>query len=113
VVLVLNKDMTDFNFKITDKNGKVVENLNFDDFDAVADYMLEAADKWYSGLQDPETIMSLERKENGNVVFKDESSFGGTDIGPGDEGDFDSDIEAIRQAFGASELPRAEDIEDS
>jgi len=105
--------MTDFNFKIVGKDGKVIEDLSFDDFDAVADYMLDAADKWYAGLEDPNSVMSLERKENGAVVFKDESSFGGIDVGPGTEAEFDRDVEEIRQTLRASELPRIENLEDS
>jgi hypothetical protein len=68
--------MTEFGFKIVDKNGNLVEDKIFEDFDSVADYMLDAADKWYSGLQDPDDTMSLQRRENGTVVFEDTSSFG-------------------------------------
>jgi len=67
--------MTEFGFKIVGKDGKVIENLSFENFDAVADYMLDAADKWYSGLQDPSDTMVFERKEDGKVVFEDRSSF--------------------------------------
>lgn len=68
--------MTEFGFKIVDKNGNLVEDKIFEDFDSVADYMLDAADKWYSGLQDSDDTMSLQRRENGTVVFEDTSSFG-------------------------------------
>lgn len=34
--------MTEFGYKIVDKNGKVVEDKTFEDFDSVADYMLDA-----------------------------------------------------------------------
>jgi hypothetical protein len=105
--------MTDLNFKIVGKDGKVIENLSFDDFDAVADYMLDAADKWYAGLEDAGSTMSLERRENGEVVFKDESSFGGLEIGPGTEAELDGDIETLRQVIGASELSGNKNIEDS
>lgn len=67
--------MTEFGFKIVGKDGKVIENLSFENFDAVADYMLDAADKWYAGLQDPSDTMVFERKEDGKVVFEDRSSF--------------------------------------
>jgi len=67
--------MTEFGFKIVGKDGKVIENLSFDNFDSVADYMLDAADKWYAGLQDPSDTMVFERKEDGQVVFEDRSSF--------------------------------------
>ena len=45
--------MSEFKFNIVGKDGKIIEDLMFDDIDSVADYMLDAADKWYSGLQDP------------------------------------------------------------
>jgi hypothetical protein len=61
--------MTEFKFNIVGKDGKVIEDLMFDNFDAVADYMLDAADKWYSGLEDPESQMVLSRIEDGKVVY--------------------------------------------
>jgi hypothetical protein len=67
--------MTEFGFKILGKDGKIIEDISFENFDAVADYMLDAADKWYSGLQDPSDTMLIERKEDGQVVFEDRSSF--------------------------------------
>jgi hypothetical protein len=68
--------MTEFGYKIIDKNGNLIEDKLFEDFDSVADYMLDAADKWYSGLQDSTDVMSLQRRENGTVVFEDTNSFG-------------------------------------
>jgi hypothetical protein len=105
--------MTDFNFKIVGKDGKVIEDLSFNDFDAVADYMLDAADKWYAGLEDSGSTMSIERRESGEVVFKDESSFGGSEIGPGTETELDRDIEELRQTLGTSGLSGEENIEAS
>jgi hypothetical protein len=67
--------MTEFGFKILGKDGKIIEDISFENFDAVADYMLDAADKWYAGLQDPSDTMLIERKEDGQVVFEDRSSF--------------------------------------
>ena len=78
--------MSEFKFNIVGKDGKVIEDLMFDDMDSVADYMLEAADKWYSGLQDPGDNIVIERIEDGKVVFEDKSSFGGNDYGYGSEG---------------------------
>jgi hypothetical protein len=62
--------------------------------DSVADYMLEAADKWYSGLQDPGDNIVIERIEDGKVVFEDKSSFGGNDYGYGSEGQRTETIDA-------------------
>ena len=79
--------MSEFKFNIVGKDGKIIEDLMFDDIDAVADYMLDAADKWYAGLQDPGDNIVIERIEDGKVVFEDKSSFGGDDYGRGVEGE--------------------------
>ena len=107
--------MTDFNFKIVGKDGKVIEDLSFEDFDEIADYMLDAADKWYDGLQDPGTTMSFERREDGHVVFSDKSSFGGEDVTDvyDDGSEVERDMETLRKFLGASELSGSEDGEDS
>ena len=78
--------MSEFKFNIVGKDGKIIEDLMFDDIDSVADYMLDAADKWYAGLQDPGDNIIIERIEDGKVVFEDKSSFGGDDYGYGPEG---------------------------
>ena len=79
--------MSEFKFNIVGKDGKIIEDLMFDDIDSVADYMLDAADKWYAGLQDPGDNIVIERIEDGKVVFEDKSSFGGDDYGRGVEGE--------------------------
>ena len=79
--------MSEFKFNIVGKDGKVIEDLTFDDIDSVADYMLDAADKWYAGLQDPGDNIIIERIEDGKVVFEDKSSFGGDDYGRRVEGE--------------------------
>ena len=89
-----NKKRSEFKFNIVGKDGKVVEDLMFDDIDSVADYMLDAADKWYSGLQDPGDNIVIERIEDGKVVFEDKSSFGGNDYGYGSEGERTETIDA-------------------
>jgi hypothetical protein len=108
--------MSEFKFNIVGKDGKVIEDLRFDDIDAVADYMLDAADKWYSGLQDPGDNIIIERIEDGKVVFEDKSSFGGDDYGyygPTTEAELDRDLEAARQ-FIVSDREVGEEIgEDS
>jgi hypothetical protein len=106
--------MTEFGFKIVGKDGKVVEDVTFNDFDAVADYMLEAADKWYAGLQDPGDIMTLERKEDGEVIYSDTSSFGGEDAGLFNNGsEINGDTEYSGEFFESSGLPRITNGEDS
>ena len=85
--------MSEFKFNIVGKDGKIIEDLMFDDIDSVADYMLDAADKWYAGLQDPGDNITIERIEDGKVVFEDKSSFGGN-YGYGVEGECTDLIEA-------------------
>lgn len=94
--------MTEFGFKIVGKDGNVIEDKIFEDFDAVADYMLDAADKWYAGLQDPGDIMTLQRRENGTVVFEDTSSFGIEDDALRDDGSKDSEAIDINATTGGT-----------
>lgn len=107
--------MTEFGFKIVGKDGKVIEDLNFDNMDAVADYMLDAADRWYSGLQDPGDNIVIERIEDGKVVFEDTSSFGGEDYGygPTTEAELDRDIETARRFISENREGGEEVSEDS
>lgn len=70
-----------FDFKIVDKNGKIVEDVSFKDYDQLADYMLGVADQWYQGLRDPQDSYSLtQTDENGDVRFEEEKIFGGSDV---------------------------------
>lgn len=101
--------MSEFEFKIVGKDGKVIEDLSFNDFDAVADYMLDAADKWYAGLQDPGDQIVFNRIEDGKVVYSDESSFGGSEIGA----EIERDIDDARGFLAENQLPRIENSEDT
>jgi hypothetical protein len=94
--------MTEFGFKIVDKNGKVVDDRVFEDFDSVADFMLDAADNWYTGLQDVGDTMSLQRRENGTVVFEDTSSFGIEDDTLRDNGSEDGKVVDVDSTAGGS-----------
>lgn len=67
------------NYTIVNKDGKVVEDLNFDDYDKLADHMLELADKWYEGVYDPDDSLEISAlNEKGEVIFKDKATFGET-----------------------------------
>ena len=105
--------MSEFEFKIVGKDGKVIEDLAFNDFDAVADYMLDAADKWYSGLQYPTDQIVLNRIEDGKVIYTNESSFGGIEVESGSEGELTGDIEETRRIFFENREDREEISEDS
>ena len=103
--------MTDLGINIVGKDGKIVENLKFSDYDEIADYMLDAADKWYDGLQDVDQQIVFNRSENGEIVYSDTSSFSG-DVDGFESGD-DGDIEVIGGDFEEVELFGSEDGEDS
>jgi hypothetical protein len=94
--------MTEFGFRIVDKNGKVVDDRVFEDFDSVADFMLDAADNWYNGLQNVGDTMSLQRRENGTVVFEDTSSFAIEDDVLRDNGAEDGKVVDVDSTTGGS-----------
>ena len=67
-------------FKIVDKDGKVVESQDFSDYDQLADYMLGVADKWYEGIYDPDQNITISSyNENGDVIYQDSVSFGASE----------------------------------
>jgi hypothetical protein len=66
------------NYKIVNKDGKVVEDLSFNDYDKLADHMLEMADKYYRGvLTTDDTISITTLDSTGNLVYEDTASFDG------------------------------------
>ena len=68
------------NYTIVDKNGNVVENVDFNDYDKLADHMLDMADKWYEGVYDPDDKLEISTfNESGEIVYKDTATFGDTD----------------------------------
>jgi hypothetical protein len=70
---------TNVNYTITDKNGNVVQNENFDDYDKLADHMLELADKWYSGVYSAGDSLEISTfDETGSLIYSDVATFGET-----------------------------------
>ena len=64
-------------YKIVDKNGNIVSDQMFDDYDNLADHMLELADKYYQGIYDENDSVSISTyDETGEVIFEDTASFG-------------------------------------
>ena len=63
-------------YRLVDKDGKVIEDKVFDDFDALADFMMEQADRYYQGLVDPDTTVEMTQFDNtGKVLYQDQASF--------------------------------------
>ena len=68
--------MEKINYTIVNKDGKVVEDLTFTDYDKLADHMLEMADKWYEGVYDPDDQLKISTfDENNNLIYSDTASF--------------------------------------
>lgn len=64
------------NYQIVDKNGKVVEDVSFDDYDKLADHMMDIADRYYAGvLNEGDSINISTYDETGTLIYKDTASF--------------------------------------
>jgi len=68
------------NYTIIDKDGKVVQNETFNDYDKLADHMLELAEKYYTGeFTEEDTIEISAFDKTGEMIYKDTATFGDTD----------------------------------
>ena len=76
-MITLLNDMEKVNFSIVDKEGKVKEDMTFNDFDTLADHMMDVASKWYEGLYDPDEGFEIKTfDENDNLVSTESRKFG-------------------------------------
>lgn len=63
-------------YRLIGKDGQVIDNKMFDDFDSLADFMMEQADKYYQGLVDPDTTVEMTTFDNtGKILYQDQASF--------------------------------------
>jgi len=89
--------MDKVNYTIINKDGKIVEDTTFQDYDKLADYMLEIADKWYEGVYNPDDQLKISTfDENDNLVYSDTASFEDT-----------SNVESEFQDIDFSNLPNS------
>ena len=66
-------------YKIVDKQGKVVEDVSFNDYDKLADHMLGLAEKWYNGLYDADDTLEISTfDKTGELIYSDTATFGET-----------------------------------
>lgn len=66
-------------YKIVDKEGKVVEDVSFNDYDKLADHMLGLAEKWYTGLYDVDDTLEISTfDKTGELIYSDTATFGET-----------------------------------
>lgn len=81
------------NYTIIDKEGKVVEDLTFNDYEKLADHMMELADKWYGGIYTPDDTLSISTfDESGDLIYNDTATFGES---MNEEPTFEEDITSI------------------
>jgi hypothetical protein len=64
-------------YKVIDKTGNVVSDATFEDYDKLADHMLDVADKYYQGLYTVDDSVNISTfDESGELIFEDTASFG-------------------------------------
>ncbi len=74
----MSEDKT-IQYKIVDKSGNVVEDVSFNDYDKLADHMLNLAEKWYNGLYDSEDKLEISTfDKTGELIYSDTATFGET-----------------------------------
>lgn len=66
------------NYKVVNKSGEVVDDIDFEDYEGLADHMLELADKYYQGIYTVDDQVNISMfDDNGNLIYKDKASFEG------------------------------------
>lgn len=69
--------MKKISYQVVNKNGEVVDDIEFEDYDSLADHMLEMADKYYQGVYTVDDTINISAlDEAGNVLYQDTASFG-------------------------------------
>lgn len=65
------------NYTIIDKDGKVVEDVSFNDYEKLADHMMELAEKWYKGeYSEDDTLQISAFDQTGEMIYSDVATFG-------------------------------------
>jgi hypothetical protein len=93
------------NYQIVNKEGEVVEDLSFNDYDKLADHMMDLAQKWYDGLYDPDDTVNVSTFDNtGNLIYQDTATF--KETMNGDESSLEDEIKnyakSNNKGFGSS-----------
>jgi hypothetical protein len=64
-------------YTVINKDGKVVEDVKFNDYDKLADHMLEMAEKWYTGEYSEDDKLEISAfDETGEIIYSDVATFG-------------------------------------
>lgn len=81
------------NYTIINKDGKVVEDLSFNDYEKLADHMMDLADKWYSGIYTTDDTLSISTFDaSGELIYNDTATFGES---LNEEQTFEEDVTSI------------------
>jgi len=63
-------------YKIINKDGSIAEDVKFDNYESLADHMMNLADKWYNGLYDPDDTVQVSTFDNmGELIYEDTATF--------------------------------------
>lgn len=90
-LMIQHSNQNPLAYRLVDKNGNVVEDKTFSDFDALADFMMEQAEKYYQGLVDPDTSVEMTAFDNtGKVLYQDQASYTNNDTGTGTHQELES-----------------------
>lgn len=69
--------MKKISYQIVNKSGEILDDIEFEDYDTLADHMLEMADKYYQGVYTIDDTINISALDDaGNVLYKDTASFG-------------------------------------
>lgn len=99
----MNENKT-IQYKIVNKNGEIIEDEAFNDYDKLADHMMELADKWYSGLYDTNDSLEISTfDKSGDLIYSDKATFGET---MNDESNFENTLEQL--VTETNEIPNTE-----
>jgi hypothetical protein len=88
----MNEDKT-IQYKIVGKNGEVIDDQSFNDYDKLADHMLGLAEKWYTGLYDADDSLEISTfDKTGELIYTDTATFGET---MNDESDLENELKQL------------------
>ncbi len=89
-------EMHSTGYTIVNKDGKVIEDAQFSDYDELADHMLELAEKWYKGEYSPDDKVQISAfDEAGEMLYSDVATFGEASNEPIVSNDFKLTSEGI------------------
>jgi hypothetical protein len=67
----------EFGYTIINKDGKVVDDAKFADYDSLADHMLDMAEKYYRGeYSEDDKLEITEFDSTGEIIYSDVATFG-------------------------------------